>query len=141
MPGAQINARHNEFCIESHITEYKKLNMLKLKKIFNLLPLARCHRSQTLLSSTGTSTACKVRGLSLDPGLSAPQPAAQPYWPRKSEPRSGRQMGAGIRVVRHEFWVLRISFMVLIISYPLSADPIVILHTLAFYSLKEMVNI
>lgn len=50
-----------------------------------------------LLSSTGTSTACSVFGLSLEPGFSAPQPAAQPNLPRKSSFFSGRQMGAAQR--------------------------------------------
>lgn len=61
---------------------------------FDDVPLALCHRSHALLSSTGTSTACNVFGLSLDPGLKAPHPAAHPYWPRKSVPFSGRQIGA-----------------------------------------------
>jgi hypothetical protein len=48
------------------------------------------------LSITGTSTACNVFGLSLEPGLSAPHPAAHPYLPKKSSFLSGRQIGAKI---------------------------------------------
>lgn len=59
-----------------------------------LIPFARCHRSQTRFSMTGTSTACRVFGLSLDPGFSAPQPAAHPNFPRKSSFFSGKQIGA-----------------------------------------------
>lgn len=62
--------------------------------ITTLMPLLLCHLSHKRLSMTGTSTACNVFGLSLDPAWRAPHPAAQPYWPRKSSFFSGRQIGA-----------------------------------------------
>lgn len=73
------------------------------------MPFERCHLSQTLgedvrdvfqkgvtyrLSITGTSTACNVFGLSLDPGFRAPHPAAHPNFPKKSSFFSGKQIGA-----------------------------------------------
>lgn len=59
-----------------------------------MIPFERCHLSQTLLSITGTSTACSVFGLNREPGLSAPQPAAHPNFPRNSSFFSGKQIGA-----------------------------------------------
>lgn len=51
-------------------------------------------KDSNLLSITGTSTACKVFGLNLDPGFKAPHPAAQPNLPKKSSFLSGKQTGA-----------------------------------------------
>lgn len=45
-------------------------------------------------SITGTSTACNVLGLRREPGFKAPQPAAQPNFPKKSSFFSGKQIGA-----------------------------------------------
>lgn len=58
------------------------------------MPLDRCHLSQTLLSMTGTSTACNVFGRSREPGESAPHPADHPNFPKKSSFFSGKQIGA-----------------------------------------------
>lgn len=74
----------------------------QVKILTTLMPFDRCHLSQTLLSSTGTSTACNVFGLSREPGLSAPHPAAHPYFPKNSSFFSGRQIGAKNKIQHNE---------------------------------------
>lgn len=50
--------------------------------------------STYLFSMTGTLTACKVFGRKREPGFKAPQPAAQPNFPKKSSFFSGKHIGA-----------------------------------------------
>lgn len=70
---------------------YSKVNyIVKLRAIWKI------YKNKNLFSITGTSTACNVFGLNLEPGFKAPQPAAQPNFPKKSSFFSGKHMGAEI---------------------------------------------
>lgn len=70
-------------------------NSEKMKSfIISLFWLINDNKMIYLFSMTGTSTACRVFGRSLEPGFRAPQPAAHPNLPKKSSFFSGKHIGA-----------------------------------------------